>query len=159
MIEFNVKYWSTWENNTKPSKIFEGSIFQPAFVNWSFENSHYEFLKNDEDIITTIYVSQEFILVCYSEDSLHYPSPNNLFLYNLKKEVIKVIPPPAPKRGGNMPITSMGKTKMIEGVNHISVRIDDIGNSWTGNVEIHYLNSETFEYDPTFIETFFEYGR
>lgn len=114
------------------------------------------------DFISKVYLMDDSLLVLYAENIEYnniFPPPNNLVLYNLKKEVIKVIPPPVSKRGGNMPITSMGNTKMIDGVKYISVRIDDIGNSWTGNVEIHYLNSETFEYHPTVIETFFEYGR
>lgn len=147
-----------YDDDKKEHTICNETALKFKEVKWEYEEKHYNFIYDDAKPYTGFF-GDDFILILYLEDSLNFPSPNNLVLYNLKKEIIKVIPPPAPKQGGSMPITSMGSTEIIDGVKHISVRIDNIGNSWTGNVEIHYLNSETFEYHPTAIKTFFEYGR
>ncbi len=154
MITFKLRYYTELYNKRNPLEINEGTIVYPLFVKWSYEGKDYEFVRNDKDFISFIYVNQEFILVCYSEDSKIFPAPYNLVLYNLKKQMLKTIPPPKTKSGNKMDIKSMGYIKIIDGIKHISVRVDDCYKGGNGYVEIHYLNTQTFEYHPNEIETF-----
>lgn len=119
-------------------------------------------INSEFDFIYKVYLSNKNLLVLYSndlKDNKIFPPPNNLVLYNLEKEVMKIIPTPKSTNGLKMPITSMGSIKMIDGIKHISVRIDNTYFDGYGDVEIHYLNTNTFEYHPTFIEKHKEYGR
>ena len=150
---FHVRYLSEWYNKNNPLAVQEGCIFHSEFVKWEFENNTFEFLRKDPDFITHIYVSQQFILVLYAEEEKyskthHYPY--NLVLYNLKKEVIKVIPPPKPKEvAPGMAVTGLGDISVIEDKKYIRVYMEWGNINDTGYQETHYLDMESFEFHPS----------
>ena len=166
MINFNIKYYTELYNKINPLRILEGNIKRPLYVKWGYDNKDYEFIRNnDDDLIIDIFVSQEFILVCYSKESKNHTSPNNLIMYNLKKEIIRVIPPPKPINWDKTsPIYSIGDVKVIDGEKHIAVYIDTDNyfskeKGVIGFVEIRWLNLETFDYHPTENTLIKDYGR
>ena len=162
MIEFYLKYKTELYNKIKPLKIKEGLISHPYYLRWYFENTKYEFISNYENFIIDVYTSQEFLIVCYSEDSKIYPHPNNLVVYNLKKEVIKIIEPlkPINEFYKELPFTSLNDKEyinqqyqetIINGEKYISVGISKNDMDF-GYAEFRYLNLRTFEFHPTYYD-------
>lgn len=93
---FNVKYSSTWDNENNPLQHLEGNINRPLYLKWNYDDIDYEIVCSEDNFISNIFLSQEFIIVCYSKKSKIHTFPNNVIMYNLRKEVIKTIPPPKP---------------------------------------------------------------
>lgn len=150
MVYFDTRYDTDLYNKNYPLRVTHGTILRPLYVIWNFRGRNFEILRNNEDFIISMNVSQEFILVCYSEDSLNFPAPNNLVLYNLKKEIIKVIPPPVPINWQHpSSIYSIGEEKIIDGRKYIDVWIGFGDPQYYAQVELRYLDLETFEYHPT----------
>jgi len=86
-------------------------------------------------------------------------------MYNLKKEIIRVIPPPKPINWDKIsPIYSIGEIKEIDGENYIATFIDTDNyfskeKGVKGFIEIRWLNLKTFEYHPTEHSFIKDYGR
>ena len=150
MITFKLRYYTELYNKRNPLEINEGTIVYPLFVKWSYEGIDYEFVRNDKDFISFIFVSQEFILVNYYKDSVAFPAPYNLVLYNLKKQMLKTIPPPKPINvKGDLVFSGIGEEKiLINGVEYLKIALGY--DSVLEHIrEFRYLNLETFEFHPT----------
>lgn len=161
-ILFNVKYSSTWDNENNPLQLSVGNIDRPLYVKWNYEGTDYEIVGGEDNFISNIFLSQEFIIVCYSK--IH-PFPNNTIIYNFRKEIIKIIPPPIPINWDKIsPIYSIGESKEINGEQYIAVYIDTDNyfskeKDVIGFVEVRWLNLKTFEYHPTENTLIKDYGR
>lgn len=162
---FTVKYNSTWDNENSPLQLSEGKIDRPLYIKWIKQDVDYEIISNEIDFISSVFAFQDFIVVCYSKDSKDHGFPNNLVIYNLKKEIIKIIHPPIPINWNKIsPIYSIGEIKEIETEQYISVYIDTDNyfskeKGVIGFVEIRWLNLKTFEYHPTEHTLIKDYGR
>lgn len=158
MVDFYIKYING-EYNTNPTKINEGLVRSFMYIRWYYKEKMYEFSREDNDErIFLIHVFQEYIIVCYPTEkkfNKSFPSPNNLVLYNLQKEVIQIIPPPKPISNWKRysPNENLGGIKIIDGVKHIQVTIHgyDVPHkpSLEYIMEFRFLNLETFQYHPT----------
>lgn len=146
-MQYTVEY--RYDNDEKKHIICNESALKFKKVKWEYEGKHYNFIYND----TKPYVGffgNNFILILYLEDSPHFPPPENLVLYNLKKEVIKVIPPPIPIHWKQLSsIFSIGEERIIDGRKYIEVWIGTGHPQDYAQVELRYLDLETFEYHPT----------
>lgn len=164
-ILFNIKYSSTWDNENNPLQLSEGNIDTPLYVQWNYKDIDYEIISNEDDFISKIFLSQEFIIACYSKKSKIHTFPNNVIMYNLKKEIIKVILPPKPLNWDKIsPIYSIGEVKEIDGENYIATYVDTDNyfskeKGVIGFIEIRWLNLKTFEYHPTENTLIKDYGR
>ena len=164
-ILFNVKYSSTWDNENSPLQLFEGNIDRPLYVKWNYEDTDYEIIGNEDDFISNVFLFQEFIIVCYSKKSKVHAFPNNVVVYNFRKEIIKIVLPPKPINWNKIsPIYSIGEIKEINGENYLATYIDT-DNDFSkekgviGFIEIRWLNLKTFEYHPTEHSFIKDYGR
>jgi len=198
---FDVK--CRYENPNNFKSVHPPAIIKfPEEISWTFDSkkysihSHIEYktervgfnkwirksINNYHDLIRYAYLLHENILVLYSainELNRLYPPPNNLILYNLKKEVVKVIENPTIKKVeeqrakdiasakpltfwdklfGNKPIEkeyyvspflSIWGIKEIEGRKYIQVNLEEIP-SYTWYT--YYLDAETFEFHPKYYD-------
>ncbi|WP_027383054.1 hypothetical protein [Epilithonimonas caeni] len=131
-----------------------GIIEDPIELSWFDDFQKYCLEWSEQERPSKIFLSDKFILVLFYKDSNTCPYPNNLVRYNLKKEVIGIIQTPKPLqyKGNNLLlISSIGKVKIIDNVEHLSVVIST-GDYDMGFSEFRYLNLETFEYHPTYYE-------
>lgn len=164
-ILFSVKYNSTWDHENKPLQFSEGNIDRPLSIKWKMQESDYEIVSNQVNFISRIFAFQDFIMVCYSKNSKDHSFPNNLVIYNLKKEVIRILPPPIPINWDKIsPVYSIGEIKEIDGEKYIAVYIDTDNyfsreQGVIGFIEIRWLNLNTFEYHPTEHTLMKDYGR
>lgn len=98
---FNIEYLSEWETKNSPAHIEEGCIQDFKNVKWTFLDTLYEVNRYSPDLSRYTYVNQSNLLVLYDNEprySPNHPHPNNLVLYNLKKEVVKIIAPPKARK-------------------------------------------------------------
>ena len=164
-VEFNLKYHSPWDNNNKPLTITEGVISGLLYVKWNYEGIDHELIHDKDNNISSLYISQKFIIVCYSSKSINNTFPNNLVMYNLKKEIIKRIPPPVPINWDRIsPVHGMGEIEELDGEKYLSVGIltDNYfinDGNLMGLIEIRWLNLNTFEYHPTKNDLIKDFGR
>ncbi|MDF0720353.1 hypothetical protein P0M11_10135 [Kaistella sp. PBT33-4] len=150
-MEYYVEY--RYDNDIKENFLQNEIALKFKRVKWKFDDNFY-IIEYDESKPYCGYFSDEFILVLFIEDSPIHSHPNNLVLYNLKKEIFKIIQAPKPLhyKGNNLlPISSIGKVKIIDNVKHLLVVISTGGYDM-GFSEFRYLNLETFEYHPTYYE-------
>lgn len=159
---FNLKYSSAWDNDNKPLQLSEGSILHLLFVKWSYGDNDYEFTKEKDNSIVSVYVNQKFVLVYYYKDSDPFSYKNNLVLYNLKKEIINTVKAPKLKSeetkryNRNSKVSGIGDVIEYEDRKYIEVIIEpdfpeeyDKGEYY---YEIQLLDLQTFEYHPTFVK-------
>lgn len=153
-MKFNIKYLYPEDVKEYELEKEDGIIENPIELSWLYNSLRYSFEWTEEERPYRVLLSNEFILILFYKDSSIHPQPNNLILYNLKKEIIKIIETPKPlqfKGNNQLPISSIGNVRIIDNVKHllvvISVGIYDIGFS-----EFRYLNLETFEYHSTYYE-------
>lgn len=161
---FNIEYIWDYYNKTKPINIFEGCINKFTFIKWSYENENYKILRNDKNFAEYSFVSQNFIIVLYNwkekcSPTFHYP--NNLVVYNLKKEIIKIIEPPKPKieRYKDLPFTQFWLFENIDNIKHLGIVVGEWDDEEVTHSEIRYLNLETLEFHPTIYEIRDTFGR
>jgi len=161
-MEYNVEY--RYDNDIKENFLQNKVALKFKKVEWKFDDNFYR-LEYDEAKPYCGYFSDEYILVLFIEDSLVHPHPNNLLMYNLKKEIIKIIPPPTPINWDKVsPIHGIGEIKKIDGENYISVGISTDNyflkeKGVIGFIEVRWLNLKTFEYHPTENTFIKDYGR
>ncbi len=142
-----------------------GIIEDPIELAWSDNIQKYNFVWTEEDRPAKVFLSDKFILILFYKDSPNSFHPNNLIIFNLKKEIIKVIPPPKPINWDKIsPIYSIGEVKEIDGENYIATYVDTDNyfskeKGVIGFVEIRWLNLKTFEYHPTEHSLIKDYGR
>lgn len=142
-----------------------GIIEDPIELSWSDNIHKYNFEWSENERPAKIFLSSEYILILFYKNSTIHPHPNNLVIYNLKKEIVKIILPPKPINWNKIsPIYSIGDIKEIDGENFLATYIDT-DNDFSkekeviGFIEIRWLNLKTFEYHPTENTFIKDYGR
>ena len=161
-MEYKVIYRDEYYNQHYPKIVCNTNILHPLEISWHYENKIFSLFSSPEDYIGNAYVSDNFLLVRYTDRSSSLHFANNLIVYNLNKEIIHIIPSPKPKKWSNSnSIYSLGDKKIIEGKEHIAVSIfkADYSDNRSGQEEIHYLNLENFEYHPSYFENYYDSGR
>jgi hypothetical protein len=184
-MEYKIDY--RYEEDNIGDIVSNKKVEKPKKIMWTFEDqthlieSRLEFgttrSENGEmkvivineiyDLIKSAYLFDNCLLLLYSDNSKYnnvFPAPDNLILYNLKKEIIKTIETPKPlqyKENNLLTINSLGEVKIIDNVKHLLVIIST-GDHDSGFSEFRYLNLETFEYNSSYYEiqeTFGQYSK
>ncbi|SEW41741.1 hypothetical protein SAMN05421841_2864 [Chryseobacterium wanjuense] len=161
-MEYKVIYRDEYYNQHYPKIVSNVNILHPLEISWHYENKIFSLLSSSDDYIGNAYVSDNFLIIRYTENSNTLHFANNLIVYNLNKEIIHIIPPPKPKKWSKSnSIYSLGDKKIIEGKEHIAVSIfkADYNDNHSGQEEIHYLNLENLEYHPSYFESHYDSGR
>ncbi|WPO82963.1 hypothetical protein SD427_01080 [Chryseobacterium sp. JJR-5R] len=142
-----------------------GIIEDPIELSWSVNIHKYSFEWSEKERPAKIFLSPEYILILFYKNSIIHPHPNNLVMYNLKKEIVRIVLPPKPINWNKIsPIYSIGEIKEIDGENFLATYIDT-DNDFSkekgvmGFIEIRWLNLKTFEYHPTENTFIKDYGR
>lgn len=152
VTKFSIKYDTDIYNKIHPLQVETGCIIKPLYIQWKYEGNDYSFSAHGDQPVASIYLCQDFILVQYARNE---KLPEHLFLYNLRKEVIKLIKTPelisreTRKYAAKGCIEALGNTIYYGGKKYLKV---SIGPSIS---EEHYFEQQlldltTFSFHPTF---------
>ncbi|EJL75678.1 hypothetical protein [Chryseobacterium populi] len=153
MTKFNIKYDADIYNKIYPLQVETGCIIKPLSIQWKYEGNDYSFSASDDQPIASVYLCQDFILVQYAQNK-EFPE-HHLFLYNLRKEIIKWIKAPelisreTRKYAEKGCIEALGNTVYYGGKKYLKV---SVGPSIP---EEHYFEQQlldltTFNFHPSF---------
>jgi hypothetical protein len=161
---FHIKYISDWDNKNKSLKIEEGIVKDASQIHWDFECKKYFINRRDPDFTQYTFISQNYIIVLYDESEEYSPSfhhPQNLIVYNIKKEIIKIIKPPEPiiRKFKELPFTQFGHIETFNKVQYLELYVGEWNDEEVTHSEIRYLNLETFDFHPTNYEIRDTFGR
>jgi hypothetical protein len=161
---FYIDYIWDYYNETKPVKIYEGIIDKFKTITWNYEGKNSKILNKDPDFTQYTFVSQNYIIVLYDESieySKTFHHPNNLVIYNLKKEIIRIIKPPKPiiYKYKDLPFTQFYGIEIVDSVKHLAVFVGEWNDEEVTHSEIRYLNLVTFEFHPTYYDIWDSFGR
>lgn len=173
-MKFEIEYRYTSYENITPLET--GIISRPKKIHWIYEGKSYSIESKLEtktilgnnggtvsviangiyDYIREAYLSTNFIILLYSDSIKYnkiYPHPNNIVIYNLKKEIIKIITKPELinkfPNGEQGTMYSIKEPIEFESSIYIPVYIGYSIRDFKNYIETRYLNVETWVFHPT----------
>jgi len=137
-----------------------GVVEVPKRIEWDFEGTPYYLEWNKTDKPLYILLEDTFLLALFSSKNPIHPHPNNLVLYNLKKEVVKIIAPPKAKGSKcELPIIGISDIKVINEEHFIPVHIASGDSAEEFYQETHFLDLVNFEFHSTYYDVMQTFGR
>jgi hypothetical protein len=156
-----MNYQVECRNKNCESEINKNLFDKPQKIKWIKDGIDYELLSTEQNYIRDVYLQDDYLIVLYFGDSINFPHPQNLVVYNLNKEIIKIINTPKLKSIEARRFTGKEERRFIEAITGYVVDYEDkkyIKIAVGPNVPVeHYfefqlLNLKTFEFHPSYSE-------